>query len=192
MPDPTPDIEKLLRLKRHERPPEGYFEAFVAEFRERQRAELLKVSAFQLARERFAARLHDWRFLAQPRWIGAATAAAVIAATGISIHLSRTATTLAGQDSPPPPGDSNPGRAAVEVVGVRPDSAAPSRVRPSGVVPAGRNSGEAPENSNGLRRRPGEGIEALKLVPLATPSDDGTGDQPAGADDDGQVIILVR
>lgn len=36
------EIGKLLRLKRYEQPPQGYFEEFLHEFHRRQRAELLR------------------------------------------------------------------------------------------------------------------------------------------------------
>lgn len=36
------DIQRLLRLKRHESPPEGFHENFLEEFRRRQRVELLR------------------------------------------------------------------------------------------------------------------------------------------------------
>jgi hypothetical protein len=42
MPEDT-DIQKLLRLKRYENPPEGYFDDFLLEFQRRQRTELLRV-----------------------------------------------------------------------------------------------------------------------------------------------------
>ena len=82
MTEPTPELERLVRLKRHERPPEGYFEDFLREFRERQRAEMLKVSSFSLFADRVAARLYDCRFLLQPRWlygVGAAYALLMVA-----------------------------------------------------------------------------------------------------------------
>lgn len=49
------DIHKLLRLKKHEQPPPGYFGNFLTEFQRRQRAEMLKRSVWQLARERVQA-----------------------------------------------------------------------------------------------------------------------------------------
>jgi len=48
------DVQKLLRLKRYERPPEGYYEDFLLEFQHRQRAEMLRRSAFSLWTERVA------------------------------------------------------------------------------------------------------------------------------------------
>ncbi len=46
------DIQKLLRLKRYEQPPEGYFDDFLLEFQRRQRAEMLKRPLWELAWER--------------------------------------------------------------------------------------------------------------------------------------------
>lgn len=46
------DIQKLLRLKRYENPPEGYFDDFLFEFQRRQRAEMLKRPLWQIAWER--------------------------------------------------------------------------------------------------------------------------------------------
>ncbi|MBE2179130.1 MAG: hypothetical protein IAE97_01475 [Chthoniobacterales bacterium] len=46
------EIHKLLRLKRHEHPTPDYFERFLDEFRERQRAELLQQPTLTLLWER--------------------------------------------------------------------------------------------------------------------------------------------
>ena len=46
------DISKLLRLKRYERPPEGYFEDFLFEFQRRQRIELLRRPTREIVWER--------------------------------------------------------------------------------------------------------------------------------------------
>ena len=48
------DVQKLIRLKRHESPPEEYFENFLEEFQTRQRGELLKQSSFGLFKDRLA------------------------------------------------------------------------------------------------------------------------------------------
>lgn len=62
------DIERLLRLKGEEQPPEGYVERFLVEFHVRQRSELLRGSARSLVWERFTTWLwrpsrKGWRFL---------------------------------------------------------------------------------------------------------------------------------
>jgi hypothetical protein len=49
------DIHKLLQLKKHEQPPPGYFDNFLAEFHRRQRAEMLQRSVWQLAWDRVQA-----------------------------------------------------------------------------------------------------------------------------------------
>jgi predicted nucleic acid-binding protein len=46
------DIATLLRLKRHEQPPAGYYESFLHEFHRRQRAELLKQPLWRIALQR--------------------------------------------------------------------------------------------------------------------------------------------
>ncbi|CAN5667708.1 hypothetical protein BH20VER1_BH20VER1_04640 [soil metagenome] len=46
------DIGKLLRLKRYEQPPPGYFEDFLHEFHRRQRAELLRQPVWRVWMQR--------------------------------------------------------------------------------------------------------------------------------------------
>lgn len=46
------EIQKLIRLKRYEQPPEDYFDDFLYEFQRRQRAEMLKRPLWQIAWER--------------------------------------------------------------------------------------------------------------------------------------------
>ncbi len=48
------ELQELLRLKRCESPPDGYFDGFLAEFHRRQRAELLQRSARGIFFERVA------------------------------------------------------------------------------------------------------------------------------------------
>lgn len=68
------NIQSLLRLKRHEMPPEDFVEDFLTRFKERQRAELLRQSARGLLWERVSTFLDD---LISPRWTTAAATAAV-------------------------------------------------------------------------------------------------------------------
>ena len=46
------DIQKILRLKRHELPPAGYFDTFLQDFHRRQRADLLRQPVWKIAFER--------------------------------------------------------------------------------------------------------------------------------------------
>ena len=58
-------LQALLRLKRHEQPPAGYYEGLLDRVHRRQREEMLRRPAWQIALERvraFFAPLHmDWR-----------------------------------------------------------------------------------------------------------------------------------
>lgn len=52
------EIARLLRLKRYEQPPPGYFDNFLHEFHKRQRDELLKQPVWRIA----LSRAHDFMF----------------------------------------------------------------------------------------------------------------------------------
>ena len=73
------DIHKLLRLKRYEHPTPDYFERFLDEFHERQRAELLRQPTWSLLWERVSGVFSDF---AVPRlaYAGVAAAAGVLSA----------------------------------------------------------------------------------------------------------------
>ena len=74
-------IQRLLRLKRYEQPPEGYYEDFLSDFHRRQRAELLKPSLTTLMTERLSYWISEFRV---PTFAYAgATAMAVIASVAI-------------------------------------------------------------------------------------------------------------
>jgi hypothetical protein len=76
----TSEVQKLIRLKRHERPPEGYYEDFLFEFQQRQRVEMLRRSSFSLWLEKVATWFSSF---GSRKWVyagGAADAAFMIAA----------------------------------------------------------------------------------------------------------------
>lgn len=83
------DIGKLLRLKRHEQPPPGYFDNFLHEFHRRQRAELLKQPLWRIALQR----AHDFMFdlnLGSLTSAPVAAAAVVVCAAVLTLNVVRT------------------------------------------------------------------------------------------------------
>lgn len=54
-------MHRIIRLKRYERPPEGYFDDFLREFHQRQRADLLRPSLGELIMDRINAVLSEIR-----------------------------------------------------------------------------------------------------------------------------------
>src|SRR6267142_6216477 len=80
------EIARLLRLKRYEQPPPGYFENFLHEFRRRQRDEMLRQPLWRICLERahgLMLRL-DARALAS---YPAAVAAVLVCAAVISLKI---------------------------------------------------------------------------------------------------------
>ena len=83
------EIGKLLRFKRHEQPPPGYFDNFLHEFHRRQRAELLRQPLWRVAWQR----AHDFMFQLNVPTLAsypAAAAAIVVLATVLSLKVSQT------------------------------------------------------------------------------------------------------
>ena len=70
------DIQRLIRLKRFEKPEEGFTENFIAQFHQRQRAEMLRQSSLELFWERVTT---WWDHLLVPKWSMAAAAVTVCA-----------------------------------------------------------------------------------------------------------------
>jgi hypothetical protein len=83
------DIGTLLRLKRHEQPPPGYFDEFLHEFHRRQRAELLRQPLWRLALQR----AQDYMFQLNVPTLSsypAMAAAVVVCAAVLSLKVAQT------------------------------------------------------------------------------------------------------
>lgn len=83
-------MNQIIRLKRYEQPPEGYFDEFLRDFQHRQRAELLKPSISVLLWDRFCSLIPDVRVPA------VAYAGAVAVATVAAVAIVRTPSTSTG------------------------------------------------------------------------------------------------
>jgi len=84
------EIAKLLRLKRYEQPPPGYFEDFLHEFHRRQRDELLRQPLWRICLER----AHDVMFRLDVRSLAsypAAVTAVLVCAAVIALSSSANA-----------------------------------------------------------------------------------------------------
>ena len=81
MDDQFDDLQRLLRLKRHEAPPPEYFEDFLFEFHRRQRAELLRRPLWRLALDRLEGALPTFT---PARYAYAGSCAAAVAAAALA------------------------------------------------------------------------------------------------------------
>ena len=89
------EIGKLLRLKRHEQPPPGYFDSFLHEFHRRQRAELLKQPLWRIALQR----AHDFMFQVNVPSLTSypvAAAAVLVCAAVLTLNVYRAPETSSG------------------------------------------------------------------------------------------------
>lgn len=93
------DIQKLIRLKRYEQPPEDYFDDFLLEFQRRQRAEMLQRPLWQIAWERANLWLDGFRV---PALAYASILVAAVGITGVIMNSQTQAptTTLASISAP--------------------------------------------------------------------------------------------
>lgn len=82
-------LSKLLKLKRYEQPPPEYFDNFLREFQERQRAEMLRRPAWRLVWERFTTRWAGFcESLSLPQLSYAGASVAVVAvATVFTVQM---------------------------------------------------------------------------------------------------------
>ena len=85
MDDQFHDLQRLLRLKRHEAPPPEYFEDFLWEFHRCQRAELLRRPLWRLALDRLEGALPTFT-PARYAYAGSCAAAVAVAAL-VSGHI---------------------------------------------------------------------------------------------------------
>lgn len=76
------DIQKLIRLKRYEQPPEDYFDDFLIDFQRRQRAEMLQRPLWQIAWERANLWLESFRV---PAIAYASILVAAVSVTGVML-----------------------------------------------------------------------------------------------------------
>ncbi len=83
------DIGKLLRMKRHEQPPPGYFDNFLHEFHRRQRAELLREPLWRITLRRAQDFMLNLNVPSLTSYPAAATALIVMAAV-LSLKMAQT------------------------------------------------------------------------------------------------------
>lgn len=86
------EIQKLIRLKRHERPPEGFVDGFLRSFHNRQRSEMLQQSARGLLWERVTTYFSG---MLNPKWTWATATAAVVVLVGFTLRPHQPAAAVA-------------------------------------------------------------------------------------------------
>ncbi|HEY5792330.1 MAG TPA: hypothetical protein VIS74_03465 [Chthoniobacterales bacterium] len=91
-------IQKLLRLKRYELPPEGYYTDFLREFQRRQRAEVLKSSVWEILWDRLGHVLPDFRV---PTYAYAAIGLMAVAASSFILTTGEVSPPLAVRSADP-------------------------------------------------------------------------------------------
>jgi hypothetical protein len=110
------DVHKLLRLKRYEHPGPDYFERFLDQFHDRQRAELLRQPAWRLVWERFIDALPGFQV---PRLAYASVGAAAVVLSALMLvsrpHQDPPGTALALNDPRPMVNVLPPGRGDVRL-----------------------------------------------------------------------------
>lgn len=91
------EIQRLIRLKRYENPPEDFVERFMDDLRERQRAELLQKSSLELLVERVSTFFEP---VSTPQWAMAGGAVALVALMLMASFLTAPQTQVVVQTLP--------------------------------------------------------------------------------------------
>src|SRR5207237_6455144 len=95
------EIARLLRLKRYEQPPPGYFENFLHEFHRRQRDELLRQPLWRICVDRARDFVFSFNLSTLTSYPAAVTAVLVCAAIlSLRIYQTPQPATVAAQDRP--------------------------------------------------------------------------------------------
>ena len=95
------EISKLLRLKKYEQPPTGYFENFLHEFHRRQRDELLRQPLWRICVDRARDFVVSFNLSTLTSYPAAVTAVLVCAAVlSLRIYQTPQAPTVAAKDRP--------------------------------------------------------------------------------------------